>query len=156
MNVLRGAGADFFVDVTLSDGAVWDATGLPTDFDLTFTTTAPGFYTETLLGDPTDSATATYSVVVAIATPETFPTGTFTGTGLAIKDVNNVLAGGGTISITLATRDAGTGNAIDVGTDTDTWITSSFAVVEGADGVVAGTRTVDVATARLLFDTSGN
>jgi len=159
MNVLRGTGGDFFVDVTLGDGALWDATIPPDGFELTFTDITPAFYTVTLLGTPAGSATATYSVVVTNGTPVAFPTGTFDGTGVGVEDVNNVLGGGGTISITMSTRDAGTGDPIDTGAETDVWLTSSDAVVMGevgttGSGVDAGARTVDVASGRLDFDTA--
>jgi len=122
MSVLRGTGADFFVDVSLSDKVEWDTTLPPIGLELTFTRIAPAFYTATLLGTPAGTSTATYSVFVTNGTPLDFPLATFNATNLAITDVNNVLGTGGTISITIATRDAATGMPIDVSTDTVDWL----------------------------------
>ena len=92
MNVLRGIGRDFFLDVTLQDGAVWGAGApAPVTGSLTFPGLTVATYTVLLMGAPEGTATATYAVVVAGGTPTVFPTGPFTTTGLAITDINNVL-----------------------------------------------------------------
>ncbi len=95
MNVLRGIGGDFFLDVTLHDGAVWGAGALaPVTGSLTFPRLTVATYTVLLIGAPDGTATATDAIVVAGGTPTVFPTGTCTTTGLAKTDVNNVLGTG--------------------------------------------------------------
>lgn len=129
MGVLRGVGGpsenfDFFLDVTLQDGALWDASGPPVTGSLSFgATAAPATYTVQLIGAPIGTATATYAVFITDGTPAAFPTGTFTTTGLAVTDVNNLLAGGGIVPITVSTRDLNSAALIDVGgIDTVNWL----------------------------------
>ena len=78
-----------------------------------------------------------------------FPTITIDTTGWVIRDVDDVLGGGGSISISVSTRDAGSGIAVDSGSESDTWLTSEFAVV--IDHFVATTATIDVGTNRVNF-----
>ena len=145
------------MDVVLQDGALWDASGPPDGFELTFTDIAPSSYAVTLLGAPVGTDTATYSVVVTEGTPLTFPTGTFDGTGLSVTDVNNVLGGGGVISLSLSTRDAGTGDAIAIDGDNTTLDdTAGIPITIVTDGTTAlGARTLTVAVNLTLGGTSG-
>ena len=154
MSVLRASGENFFVDISLSGNALWDASGPPVDTSLVFGTTAPATYTVALVGTSADKAKAVFSVTIAGTAPLAFPVGTFTTTGLKVKDVDNVLGGGGTITITIETRDLGSGNPIDVGVETDDWLTSKFGVTVKS-ALSSTTAVIDVATARKKFvDTS--
>ena len=154
MNVLHGVGGDFFLDIALENGALWDASSPPVGGEVVCAPLATSVYTITLIGTPAGSATATYSVIITVSTPVTFPTCTFTATGLAVTDVDGVLAGiGSSISLNMSTRDAGTGVPIDVGgTASDPWLVGAAGVTQGASEVlVSTTAIIDVATARTEF-----
>jgi hypothetical protein len=156
LNVIRDSSQDFFVDVTLGNGALYTGAGatLPEASDLALTTAAGGAVTITLIsGGTAGSATATY--FVDITTPFTgLATFTLTVGGWTFRDPGNVLgAGTSAVQITVATRDSATGTAVDVGADTVTLAQSQNAVT--SDGVVATTATVDVAQNRTAFLATG-
>jgi hypothetical protein len=119
---IRSTSGDFFLDVTLGNGAKFVSGGLPTSGNLALTTEGGGAVQIRLLEGGTDGSTsATYFVDVtnAFTSPPTF---TLTTTGWKIRDSDNVIGNSGTITLTLSTRDASSGNPIDVGTDTIDWL----------------------------------
>jgi hypothetical protein len=146
MGVLRSMGDSFVVTVALSDNAEF-VSGVDRD-DLSMTGTnyerasLPG-------GDVDDKDTEVEFLVEVIMTEVMFPTITINTMGWVIRDVDDVLGGGGSISISVSTRDAGSGIALDPGSESDTWLTSEFAVV--TDDFVATTATIDVGTNRVNF-----
>ncbi len=157
MGVLRqAASGNFFLRLTLSDNAEFAAGGLPVAGDLTQTAGAPGGNVAITI--PTAAAdgdtSVEWSVVVGPGNFTTFPTLSVDTSAWRIRDVDNVLGGGGTIQATIITRDANTGFAFDSGTDTDDWLKGDFGV-KVTSALAATTATVDVATARKNFVPGG-
>ncbi len=151
MSVARGFGGDFLVDVILTGGAVWNSTGAPTDSQLTISTSGTVTYGAIkLINNPAGNSSATYSIAIAGGVPTNLPTLTFTATGLKVRDVNNVLGGGGTIRITIQTRDTATGAIFDVGADTTDFMTGAYGVTVSAP-LVSGAATIDISTNRTKF-----
>jgi hypothetical protein len=152
MAVVRGDTQNFFVDVTLSSGK-WNA--VLTAGMITFgTTAAPAVYTPAVIGGGgVGVATATFLVVVTSGTPVDYPVATLTLTGATVKDSANVLGtgDGGTIQVTVKTRDAATGLDVDPGTDTVNFITSVWAVTAPSPAVQVGSAVIDVALNRAKF-----
>jgi hypothetical protein len=152
MQVVRGDTQNFFVDVKLSSG-VWNAS--LTAGMITFgTTAAPAVYTPSVIGGGGGgSATATFLIVVTSGTPTDYPVATLTLTGATVKDTANVLGtgDGGTIQLTVKTRDAATGLDVDPGTDTVNFITSVWAVTAPSPAVQVGSAVIDVALNRAKF-----
>ncbi|PYV19137.1 MAG: hypothetical protein DMG07_02535, partial [Acidobacteria bacterium] len=155
MAVIRDATQDFFVDVTLGAGAVFTAGGLPEASDLALTSVSGAgggaIAAPTIIsGGTAGSTSVTYSVDITTSFTG-LPFFTLDVTAWAFRVVANTLgAAAGPIPITIATRDAATGSAIDVGADTVFLATSVYGVVPG-DALVSTTATVDVATSRLQF-----
>ena len=155
MAVIRDATQDFFVDVTLGAGAVFTAGGLPEASDLALTSVsgagAGAIAAPTIIaGGTAGSTSVTYSVDITTSFTG-LPFFTLDVTAWAFRDVANTLgAAAGPVPITIATRDAATGSAIDVGANTVFLATSVYGVVAG-DALVSTTATVDVASGRLRF-----
>lgn len=159
MTVLRqSASGNFFVKLTLSGNAEFANLGsgtVPVAADLTQTAGTPAInVTVTIPSAVADGDTFVEFSIVVNADFTAFPTFTIDTGGWNIRDVDNVLGGGGTLSATVITRDANTGDPIDGGTDIDVWLKSAFGVK--IDSVLAGTTaTVDVATNRKNFVVAG-
>ncbi len=147
MNVVRSIGQNFFVDVSLDGGAKWmTSPGALTD-------NTGGFTTYTLLTSIGSSGVSTARYLATITTTHTTtPTVTLTMGGAQIKDIGNVLGGGGTINITIATFDSATNNAFDQSSsDTVGLITSDWSIVNSSDGLKAGSAVIDVQYDRKKF-----
>ncbi len=152
MTVLRqAASGNFFLRLTLSGNAEFEAAGLPVAGDLTQTAGTPASnITVTIPTAVADGDTSVEFSIVVVADFTVFPTFTIDTGAWRIRDVDNVLGGGGAIQATIITRDANTGNIVDSGTDADDWLKSKFAV-EIDKAIAATTAVVDVATNRKNF-----
>jgi len=152
MAVVRGNTQNFFVDVTLSSGK-WNA-ALNAGMITFGATPLPAVYTPAVIGGGgVGVATATFLVVVTSGTPVDYPVATLALTGATVKDSANVLGtgDGGTIQVTVKTRDAATGLDVDPGTDTVNFITSVWAVTAPSPAVQVGSAVIDVALNRAKF-----
>ena len=145
MNVIRSVSQDFTLRVSLSDNAQFATPTLPAAGDLTLTTTGGGAVTVSITDGGANDTFVLYLVDVTTAFTA-FPTFTLTTTGWTIRDVDNVLGGGGTITLTLETRDSASNTIIDPGIGTKDWLKSAF----GADVVSALSPT----TAAIDFTTT--
>ena len=152
MAVLRqAASGNFFFRVTLGSNSEFATGSFPVAGDLTQTAGVPGSnVTITLPTAVADGDTFVEWSVIVNADFTGFPTFTVDTATWTIKDVDNVLGGGGTIQATIITRDANTGDAVDGGTDADDWLKSAVGV-KIAVTLSATTAVVDVATARKKF-----
>jgi len=129
---------NFFLRVGLGQNSEFNLTGLPVAADLTQTGGLPaGNVVVTLPTAPADGDTFVDFLVSVTATFTTFPTFTVDTSGWEIQDVDNVLGGGGTISVTVETRNASSGTPLDVGTDTDDWLKSDFGVTAALSATTA-------------------
>jgi hypothetical protein len=155
MAVIRNATQDFFVDVSLGQGALFTGAGLPVAGDLTLSVAAGGVVTSTVVSGGTAGA-STVRFFVDITTAFTgLPTLALDTNGWMIRDVNNVLGAGNPIQITIATNDAATNSLFDSGADIATLATSANAVTAGT--LTSTTATIDVATNRKkLLATGGD
>jgi len=153
--VIRADSQDFFVDVTLGQGALLTAGSLPANADMTVADGGGGAGVATaaiVSGGTAGSATVRYFIDI---------TTSFQGLGLitldtstwTIRDVNNTLGGGNPIQITITTSDSATNVAFDGGTDTVTLMTSKYGVTAGT--LTSTTATVDVAQNRKMFVATG-
>ncbi len=125
MGVLRSGGgsADFFLKVSLGGNAEFATDGLPLAVDLTQTGGSPAANVAIrLVIGGTDGETFVDFIVDITVLFTNLPTFTLDTSGWNIRDVDNLLAVGGIIPITVATLDAGTGMPIDVGVDTVNWL----------------------------------
>ena len=125
MAVLRPAGVGIFsLRVSLGGNALFDGASLPVAADLTQTGGLPaGNVGITIVAGGNDGDTSVDFSVQVTADFTTVPTFTLDTSGWTIRDVDNLLAEGGIITITLATRDGNTGFPIDVGgIDTVNWL----------------------------------
>jgi len=120
MDVLRVI--DFFMTVTLGSGFEFATGTLPVNGDLALTTAGGGAVTIFIVTGGGNGDTSVDYLVVINPSFTSFPTFTLTTTGWTVRDVNNLLAGGGIVPITVETRDLFTGDPFDVGTDTVSWL----------------------------------
>ncbi|PYV17368.1 MAG: hypothetical protein DMG07_05960, partial [Acidobacteria bacterium] len=141
VGVIRGFAADFFIDVTLGNGATFASGGLPASGNLTLTTAAGGSVAVTLVSGASDGSSAAAYFVDVVSSFTGFPTFTLTTTGWKVRDTANVLGGSGAITISVTMRDSASGNRIDIGADTIDWLRSAVAL--GTPVVVPTTATVD-------------
>jgi len=159
MAVLRSGGGpgNFFLTVTLSNNLEFTGTaaGLPDVTDLTQTAGAP--LTQATIAfstAPVDGASTMEFSVNLPADYTTFPSFTLDPGAVGangswvLRDADNILGTGGTISITVSTRDANTGLPVDVGTDIDGWLSGAFGVTTATPAVVATTAIIDVGAVR--------
>ena len=130
---------------------------MPVAGDLTQTAGAPaGNLAVTILTAPVDGDTSVeWLVIVGPGNFTTSPTLTLDTSGWRIRDVDNVLGGGGTIQATIITRNANDGLIVDSGSDTDDWLKGDFGV-QVTSALAATTATVDVATAGKNFVPGGS
>ena len=106
---------------------------MPAAGDLTLTTTGGGAVTISIADGGANGDTFVLYLVDITTGFTTFPTFTLTTTGWKIRDVDNVLGGGGTLTLTLETRDAASSTVIDPGAETKDWLKSALGVdVESA------------------------
>ena len=157
MGVLRqAASGNFFLRLTLSDNAEFAAGGLPVAGDLTQTAGTPaGNLSITVSTAAADGATTVeWTVIVGPGDFTALPTLRLDTSAWRIRDVDNILGGGGTIQATIMTRNANTGFIFDSGTDTDDWLKGDFGV-KVTSPLAATTATVDVATAGKNFVPGG-
>ena len=133
MNVIRSTTQNFTLGVSLSDNAEFATPTLPAAGDLTLTTTGGGAVTISIADGGANGDTFVLYLVDITTGFTTFPTFTLTTTGWKIRDVDNVLGGGGTLTLTLETRDAASSTVIDPGAETKDWLKSALGVdVESA------------------------
>jgi hypothetical protein len=150
LNVIRNANQDFFLTVTIGNGPQFTSGTLPTPTSLALTTAAGGAATITKMAGTGLASNTSVTYFVDVTTGFTgLATFTLTTTGWTIGDPTNKLGGGGTVTITLATKDAATGLPVDTGTDTVNWLTGVFGVTDAT--LVSTTAIVDVATGRKNF-----
>ena len=131
MTLLRSGGGpgDFFLTVSLGNSAEFDVVSPPMADDLTQSEGLPaGNATITLAAAVSDGDTSVEFFVALTASFTTFPSFSLDTSEWRVRDVSNVLGEGGTISVTVTTRDSSTGTTIDSGTDTDDWLKSAFGV----------------------------
>jgi len=125
MGVLRvgGGTGDFFLRVILGGNAQFATGGLPVAGDLTQTGGSPAANVAIrLVIGGMDGETFVEFIVEINADFTFFPTFTLDTSGWKIRDVDNLLAVGGIITITLATLDGGSRMEIDLGVDTVNWL----------------------------------
>ena len=151
MNVIRGVSQDFALRVSLGQKALFVTGRFPAAGDLTLTTTGGGAVATSIVGGGTNGdAFVTYLVDVTTGFTS-FPTFTLTTTGWTIIDGDNVLGGGGTITLTLETRDSASDLLIDPGTDTQDWLKSAFGVTV-ASALSPTTAAIDFTTTSGVAD----
>jgi hypothetical protein len=148
--VIRNTAQDFFVDITLGNGALFTGAGstLPEASDLTISGGGGAASFSIVSGGTAGSSTVRYFADV---------TTSFTGlatlslnvSNWTITDRNNSLGSGTPIQITMTTSDSATNTPFDSGTDTVNLATGVYAVTAGS--LTSTTATVDVATNRLNF-----
>jgi len=113
--------SNFFMTVTLGSGFEFATGTLPVTGDLALTTAGGGAVTISIFNGGDGDTSVDYLVAIDDSFTS-FPTFTLTTTDWTVRDVNNLLAGGGIVPITVETRDLSTGISIDVGTDTVSWL----------------------------------
>jgi len=173
MQVLRpisANGGDFFLRVSLANGAVFATGGLPSAANIVQTITGNGVFTISLISVAADGDTFEDFKIQVNTQPTAFPTFTFDPNPalntIKIRDVNNQLGTLNSIGISIATRDASSGNAIDVGGETASRSDGTTNWLQGASGVAvttappstAGTTVIDVTqpSAKTKFFVGGN
>lgn len=148
LSVIRAVGQDFFVDVSLDGGALFLTS--PGTFGPADGAGAGGVAAITQITS-IGSGKATVRYLFHITTDFTnLATFTLTMTGATVQDVTNVLGGGGTINMTLATFDAATNASFDVGTDQRGFLIGAFGV-NVSPTLAASSAIIDVAANRLKF-----
>lgn len=153
MNVIRSVEDDFFIDVTLGNGAFFTGTGIDAaDATLTKGGTIGIFSVET-----TSFPTNTVRFWCQFTAPmTTLGQVTFNTAGWAVRDSGNALqSSGGTISISVATFDAATNDPFDTaGTNSRTFLSNAYGLtVKDLDSTTA---VIDVGTNRKEFVVNGD
>ena len=136
----------FMVVVTLDGGAKINSG--PANGNLTVTTTTGTVGTINIFSGGTNSATVTYYVTIT-APITSQATLNLAVAGWVIKDVSNVLGGGGTINISVTTQTT-LGSAFDSGTDSVGLIAGSYGVAINP-ALSAGAAVIDVGSNRFNF-----
>ena len=160
MSVLRvgGGPGNFFIRVTLEDGAEFDEDDgtAPVLGDVTQTDGLPaGNIGVTIVAGGTDEDTFVDFLIDVPLDFTAFPTFEIDTDGWGVADEDNVLGDGGAISVTVSTRDSNTGTPIDVGDDTVDWLFGErgIQIPFGPDSskFISTSATIDVASLRLEF-----
>lgn len=154
--VTRDNTQNFFVDVILNNGARFNAALAGTELAVTEPGMVAGDFTITLVGGTggANSTTATYLVQVDTTVSGDVPTGYLTATftpvvGQTIKDVNNVLGGGGIITVDVVTRNAADTVPFDNTSTQCNWLRGVYGVSSTAPTSVD--TIIDVASGRTKF-----
>lgn len=149
LNVARTSSQDFFLDVTLGSGVEFAAT--PAAGDVTLSIPEGGAATS--LSSVLINSDTSVRFFVDITTDFTgSPTFTVTTTGWSLRDVNNTLGLGGTVQMTVKTRESTTGNEFDSGVDTIDWLSGEFGVAVDP-AFVSTTAVIDSATNQTFVPT---
>jgi len=122
MNVVRTNAQNFIMRVSMGSGLEFATGTLPANSDLTLGIAGGGTIVVTKVAGGTDGDTSVDFLVDITTSFTSFPRLDLDTTGWTLRDVNNLLAGGGIVTITVKTFDAATNIEFDSGIDTVDWL----------------------------------